>query len=243
MRVLLSISIIAGAAAHGAMNFPRPRNTNAEAVWSADASCLGEACYWYQVGCFNGCDNCTGVGKYLYAKPSDFPAGCTPTAPTNNKPETRSWNVDNLSDMGDFTAHSMCLHPFSAQLLRASAQVARVVRISTPTPALVRSSHAFTYACVCGYPQTHGAIRAWLRCATHAARRLATSIQPRMQRRPRGTPRGPRAPRSSLPARPPPCGRPVGSRRSAGRLLPSMVAGTSTACAPRAPFRMRSASR
>ena len=46
---LIFLSALPLAHGHGAMNFPRPRNTNAAASWSADASCLGEACYWYQV--------------------------------------------------------------------------------------------------------------------------------------------------------------------------------------------------
>jgi hypothetical protein len=141
MRLALLPAVVLG---HGAMNFPRPRNSNAQSVFSADASCIGEACCactteknktspvsrlsslltlfitrspfadWYQVGCFNGCSNCTGEGKYLYAKPSDYPQGCTPAEPTNNKPEHRSWDPKGLSQMGDFTKHNPWRSPGKA---------------------------------------------------------------------------------------------------------------------------------
>ena len=101
-------------AAHGAMSFPRPRNSDPSAPYAADASCIGEACYWYQVGCFIGCGNCTGEGKYLYAKPSDFPPGCEVATPTNNDPATRSWDPHGHSQMGDFTKHNPWRSPGKA---------------------------------------------------------------------------------------------------------------------------------
>ena len=109
--------IVLGAAAvagHGAMNFPRPRNSAPEAVFAADASCIGEACYWYQVGCFNGCSNCTGIGKYLYPQSTDFPAGCALSEPTNNDPATRTWDPHGLSPSGDFTKYNPWRSPGKA---------------------------------------------------------------------------------------------------------------------------------
>jgi len=97
--------LLALVAGHGAMNFPLPRNSNPGSNWTADASCIGQACFWYQVGCFIGCENCTGTGKYLYPSPSDFPEGCTLAEPTNNARETRTWFGED-GDQGDFTKYN-----------------------------------------------------------------------------------------------------------------------------------------
>ena len=105
LRAPLIAATVALAAGHGAMNFPRPRNS-IPGNWTADASCIGEACFWYQVGCFIGCENCTGVGKYLYPSASDFPAGCTLAEPTNNAPDTRTWDPHGHSQQGDFTKYN-----------------------------------------------------------------------------------------------------------------------------------------
>jgi len=103
MRATLLLSSAAAVLGHGSMNFPRPRNANPNAPYAAEASCIGDACYWYQVGCFVGCEECTGVGKSLYPQDSDLPAGCTPSAPTNNDLATRSWNPKDESVQGDWT--------------------------------------------------------------------------------------------------------------------------------------------
>lgn len=66
------------------------------------------------MGCFVGCDNCTGTGKYLYPKQSDFPAGCKLVEPTNNDPKTRSWNVNNKAAQGDFTKYNPWRYPGKA---------------------------------------------------------------------------------------------------------------------------------
>ena len=55
MRALLAAIIVHAVHGHGSMSFPRPRNAKKGAKFAADASCVGDACYWYQVGCFNGC--------------------------------------------------------------------------------------------------------------------------------------------------------------------------------------------
>ena len=109
------LALVTGATAHGSMAYPRPRNAKPSAAFSADASCIGQACFWYQVGCFIGCDNCTGTGKYLYAKPSDSPAGCTPAEPTNNDPATRTWDPEGQSKSGDFTRFNPWRSPGKAR--------------------------------------------------------------------------------------------------------------------------------
>lgn len=108
------VSLAPGVLSHGAMSFPRSRNMNPSAGWSADASCIGEACFWYQVGCFIGCENCTGTGKYLYPSASDFPSGCTLAEPTNNDPATRSWDPHTQSQQGDFTKYNPWRSPGKA---------------------------------------------------------------------------------------------------------------------------------
>ena len=105
MRAVIFSASLALVTGHGAMNFPRPRNSDPSASWSADASCVGQACFWYQVGCFIGCDECTGTGKYLYPAQSDFPAGCKLATPTNNARETRTWFGED-GDNGDFTKYN-----------------------------------------------------------------------------------------------------------------------------------------
>ena len=58
---------------------------------------------WYQVGCFNGCNECTGTGKILYPHETDLPEGSTPSEPTNNNPATCSCNRQAESVQGDWT--------------------------------------------------------------------------------------------------------------------------------------------
>merc|ERR1712060_751337 len=52
---------------------PRPRNAYSSPATnpsgSGDKSCVGDACYWYQVGCHIGCPSCTLEGKSLYPGP------------------------------------------------------------------------------------------------------------------------------------------------------------------------------
>ena len=221
MRLALLPAVVLG---HGAMNFPRPRNSNAQSVFSADASCIGEACCacttennktspvsrlsslltlfitrspfadWYQVGCFNGCSNCTGEGKYLStrSRPTTLRAALRPSRPTTSRSTARGTR-------------------------RASRRWA-----TSPST-------------------TRGAARARRPFAIRAARRPATSSRPPTPRRPKATRRGPRDRRCS-PRAPSPCGRRAASRRSRGRLPRSTAAATAIASALRAPPLTKSAS-
>ena len=67
MRALLAAIIVHAVHGHGSMSFPRPRNAKKGAKFAADASCVGDACYWYQVGCFNGCARRSASRPPLYA--------------------------------------------------------------------------------------------------------------------------------------------------------------------------------
>ena len=87
MRTVALCSLIAGAAAHGAVTFPRPRNS-VDADTEFGGSCYtsvqdagmkgnGQACFWFNNGCSIGCDECDGsrnsaghidgtIPKFLY---------------------------------------------------------------------------------------------------------------------------------------------------------------------------------
>ena len=96
------------------MNTPPTRAANGADFDPADpASCFMTdpgACLWYNVGCMNGCDECSLEGKVLYIEPSDITYSdgsvcTTPKEPT--LPEyARSWNVGNLSTSGDWTKYN-----------------------------------------------------------------------------------------------------------------------------------------
>jgi hypothetical protein len=66
--------------------------------------CLGEACLYYQIGCFAGCGTCSYSGKDLYPTPQDLElaGNCQPIEPTLPE-EFRSYNIDSLSSKGDWT--------------------------------------------------------------------------------------------------------------------------------------------
>jgi len=138
---VLSGYIIISADAHGSMITPRPRSAHNQVLDSRNkcgcmdrpggcysnetaapgvyfqkgeycgAGCIGEACLYYQIGCFQGCGTCSYEGKTLYPKPSDLTkAGCdTPPAPTLGGGDAaaehalRTYNIDGASVFGDWT--------------------------------------------------------------------------------------------------------------------------------------------
>lgn len=115
MKSTVCASLLAGAAGHGAMNTPKPRNQGAGSVTDIkeNPGCAGDACLWYSVGCFIGCDACTGIGKELYPSP-----GCdNPMEPTNNDPATRTWDPHGKSPSGDFTKYNPWRAPGHAPVL------------------------------------------------------------------------------------------------------------------------------
>jgi len=84
--------------------------------------CLGEACLYYQIGCYAGCPTCSLYGKDLYPTPADLKAAdsCVPIEPTLgggdpvHERELRTHNVDNLSRHGDWTKVNPWRAPGSA---------------------------------------------------------------------------------------------------------------------------------
>ena len=67
---------------HGAMNAPMPRSSRGVPASSPSEgpSCIGEACFWFSVGCFSGCERCRNEGQEMYMTPSQ--ANCSaPLAP------------------------------------------------------------------------------------------------------------------------------------------------------------------
>merc|ERR1712070_1162376 len=77
----------------------------------AGVGCIGEACLYYQIGCFQGCATCSLEGKDLYPTQADLhSAGCRePPAPTLGGGDPvkehalRTHNIDDASPMGDWT--------------------------------------------------------------------------------------------------------------------------------------------
>jgi hypothetical protein len=124
MTLTAAISVAAASLMHGNMISPMPRSMHGQVYddrnkcGSTDPysnathpgnycgmGCLGEACLYYQIGCFSGCGTCAMVGKDLYPTAADLAAAgnCKPTAPT--LPDAlRTYNVDGESWKGDWTA-------------------------------------------------------------------------------------------------------------------------------------------
>jgi hypothetical protein len=132
MQLVLT-SILASVWSHGAMVSPVPRAQHNQTLdernkcgasdpySKADdgggpgeycgVGCLGEACLYYQIGCYAGCPVCSLWGKDLYPTDADLVRAdnCTPIEPTlgggdpAHERELRTNNVDGLSDRGDWT--------------------------------------------------------------------------------------------------------------------------------------------
>jgi len=132
MKLTVSACLLEMALGHGNMINPRPRSSHSQTFDEANKcgskhpysnatqpgnycglGCLGEACLYYQIGCFQGCGTCSLSGKTLYPVPSDVTlAGCDadklpePTLGGGNathEHEMRSYNIDNQSWKGDWT--------------------------------------------------------------------------------------------------------------------------------------------
>jgi hypothetical protein len=134
--LLVSATLVASASAHGSMITPRPRQAHGQTISRSSPSlcnashpysnasspgyycglgCLGEACLYYAIGCFQNSPHCSFVGKTLYPVPEDLvkagnPEGWRPPAPTlgggdpAREKELRTYNVDDESVLGDWTA-------------------------------------------------------------------------------------------------------------------------------------------
>lgn len=139
MKIILVALIIAATLTpevlgHGAMVSPRPRSSHNQVLDSANKcgcanrpggcysnatrpgaycglGCIGNACLYYQIECFQGCGTCSLEGKTLYPVPADLKnAGCqTPPAPTLGGGDAaaehalRTYNIDQASAFGDWT--------------------------------------------------------------------------------------------------------------------------------------------
>eukprot|EP00746_Dinoflagellata_sp_MGD_P138874 gnl/MRDRNA2_/MRDRNA2_72440_c0_seq2.p1 gnl/MRDRNA2_/MRDRNA2_72440_c0~~gnl/MRDRNA2_/MRDRNA2_72440_c0_seq2.p1 ORF type:complete len:471 (-),score=58.66 gnl/MRDRNA2_/MRDRNA2_72440_c0_seq2:245-1612(-) len=116
MKVVIFGMMVTGAHGHGAMNLPRPRNQGNQSVHPSpgqDRSCIGDACYWYHVGCNIGCETCSSEGKQLYPAP----VCSSPSEPTNNNPQTRTWDPLGQSSHGDFTKYNPWRSPGKAPVI------------------------------------------------------------------------------------------------------------------------------
>lgn len=122
--VALALALFAAVAGHGSMLVPQPRQSHGQVYDGANAcgsehpysnatspgyycglGCIGEACLYYQIGCFAGCPTCSYVGKDLYPTASDLQkaGNCKPIAATLNDKSLRTYNVDDASSNGDWT--------------------------------------------------------------------------------------------------------------------------------------------
>ena len=103
--------LAAGAAAHGSLTLSAPRNNKgAQPPFGSttyhNPGCQGDACLWFNEGCYNGCSSCTampnktqGGSANTYGAPDtrDCPAPPEPTLPDR----FRTWNIQNVSSRGD----------------------------------------------------------------------------------------------------------------------------------------------
>ena len=118
--------VYAPQAGHGSMITPPPRSAHGQKYDAANecscrergdcysnitegaqycgVGCVGEACLYYQIGCFAGCGTCSYSGKDLYPTPEDLQLAdnCQPIEPTLPV-EFRSYNIDDESSKGDWT--------------------------------------------------------------------------------------------------------------------------------------------
>ena len=146
LRAILASSLAAVALGHGSMITPPPRSAHGQTI-SADSrslcnstdpysnasspgfycglGCLGEACLYYSIGCFQNSPGCSFTGKTLYPVPEDLvKAGNAkdwrPPAPTlgggdpQHEHELRTYNIDGESKLGDWTAWNPWRSPGSA---------------------------------------------------------------------------------------------------------------------------------
>jgi len=143
-KTFLLVAGVSGVAGHGAMISPAPRSAHGQTLDAANTcgstnpyskagfnpgeycgnGCLGDACLYYQVGCYAGCGTCSLTGKDLYPTAADLAkaGNCKPIEPTlgggeaAHEYELRTMNIDNLSTMGDWTRPNPWRAPGSAGL-------------------------------------------------------------------------------------------------------------------------------
>lgn len=146
LRATLAASLAAVALGHGSMITPPPRSAHGQTI-SADSrslcnstdpysnasspgyycglGCLGEACLYYMIGCFQHSPHCSFTGKTLYPVPEDLvkagnPEGWRPPSPTlgggdpQHEHELRTYNIDGESKLGDWTSWNPWRSPGSA---------------------------------------------------------------------------------------------------------------------------------
>lgn len=149
---------------HGSMVTPSPRQAHGQTIshgtslcnatnpYSSASSpgyycglgCLGEACLYYQIGCFQSSPSCSYVGKTLYPVPEDLvkagnPSGWRPPPPTLgggdtvHEHELRTYNIDNQSKLGDWTRWNPWRSPGTAGINNPGFQPCGVNSGSNPT--------------------------------------------------------------------------------------------------------------
>ena len=120
LRAFVALTCAVAVSGHGSINIPLPRNNDGQ--YPADTapggtthgpSCLGNACGWFQAGCFIGCPRCSNASSGANVPCYPHTANCTeedgllaPTLPD----AFRTYNIENKSFYGDWTAS----HPWRA---------------------------------------------------------------------------------------------------------------------------------
>ena len=162
--LILTAALPTLAFGHGSMLTPPPRQAhgqtankgsslcNATNPYSNASSpgfycglgCLGEACLYYQIGCFQSSPACSYVGKTLYPVPGDLvkagnAPGWRPPAPTlgggdpTAEKALRTYNIDNQSELGDWTRWNPWRSPGSAGINNPEFQPCGVNSGSIPS--------------------------------------------------------------------------------------------------------------
>ena len=165
-KTLLLAAVPALVAGHGSMITPAPRQAHGQTASSTTSNslcnatnpyshasspgyycglgCLGNACLYYQIGCFQSSPSCSYTGKTLYPVPADLvkagnPVGWRPPAPTlgggnaTHEKELRTYNIDNDSKLGDWTSWNPWRSPGTAGMGNPAFQPCGVNSGSKPS--------------------------------------------------------------------------------------------------------------
>ena len=164
MKALVFLTLVTSVAAHGSMLKPSPRSAHGQTVSQGNSlcnatdpysnasspgyycgiGCLGNACLYYQIGCFQNSPACSYTGKTLYPVPEDLvkagnAPGWRPPAPTlgggnaADEHELRTYNIDNQSKLGDWTRWNPWRSPGTAGINNPEFQPCGVNSGSNPS--------------------------------------------------------------------------------------------------------------
>ena len=125
-------------------NATEPYSKASQPGYYCGIGCQGNACLYYQIGCFQSSPACSYTGKTLYPVPADLvKAGNAPDwrppAPTlgggnqQHEHELRTYNIDNQSHLGDWTKWNPWRSPGTAGINNPEFQPCGVNSGSKPS--------------------------------------------------------------------------------------------------------------